>query len=123
MNFQSDKPLYIQVAEMIEKEILKGNIRVDEQVPSTTDFTRIYQINPATSMKGLNLLVEEGILYKRRGLGFFLGPRGKELILEKKREEFYQDLLPKFIEAMDLLDLDREDLIKKLREGGKDDRD
>lgn len=108
---------------MIEKEILKGNIRPDEQVPSTTDFTRIYQINPATSMKGLNLLVEEGILYKKRGLGFFLSPEGKGLILEKKRQEFYRDLLPRLIETMDLLDLDREEIIQKIREGGRYDRD
>ena len=100
MDFQSEKPIYIQVAEIIEREVLKGNIKANEQVPSTTDFTKIYQINPATSMKGLNLLVEEGILYKKRGLGFFVSEEGKGIILNKRRKDFFNEFLPNFIEEI-----------------------
>ena len=68
----SDKSIYIQIAETIENEILLENLKEDEQAPSTNQFAQLYQINPATARKGLNLLVDEGILYKKRGLGMFV---------------------------------------------------
>lgn len=123
MDFQSEKPIYIQVAEIIEREVLKGNIKANEQVPSTTDFTKIYQINPATSMKGLNLLVEEGILYKKRGLGFFVSEEGKEIILNKRRKDFFNEFLPNFIEEIELLELDKVEIIKLLIGERNHDRD
>lgn len=120
MDFQSEKPIYIQVAEMVEREILKGNIKANEQVPSTTYFTKIYQINPATSMKGLNLLVEEGILYKKRGLGFFVSEEGKELVLEKRRKDFFEVFMPTFIKEIELLELDKAGIIEKILDSKKE---
>ena len=69
----SDQSLiYLQIAQMLEDDILRGVYREEEQVPSTNELSRVYHINPATAAKGLNLLSAEGILYKRRGIGMFV---------------------------------------------------
>lgn len=71
----SDQSLiYLQIAQMLEDDILRGVYREEEQVPSTNELSRVYHINPATAAKGLNLLSAEGILYKRRGIGMFVAP-------------------------------------------------
>ena len=67
--FQEDRPIFLQIAEMLEDAILTGAFPEGEQVPSTTEISVRYQINPATALKGVNQLVEAGILHKRRGVG------------------------------------------------------
>ena len=67
--------IYLQIAQMLEDDILRGVYREEEQVPSTNELAREYNINPATAAKGINLLVAEGVLYKRRGIGMFVAPR------------------------------------------------
>jgi len=64
--------LYLQIAAMIEDQILRGLLLEEEQAPSTNELARLYRINPATAAKGLNLLTDEGILYKKRGIGMFV---------------------------------------------------
>ena len=66
-----EKSIYLQIGEMIETDILRGILLEEEQVPSTNELARLYTINPATAAKGVNILVDEGILYKRRGIGMF----------------------------------------------------
>ena len=70
--FQEDRPIFLQIAEMLEDAILTGAFPEGEQVPSTTEISVRYQINPATALKGVNQLVEAGILHKRRGVGMFV---------------------------------------------------
>ena len=66
------KSIYLQISEMIETDILRGILMEEEQVPSTNELARLYIINPATAAKGVNLLVDNGILYKKRGIGMFV---------------------------------------------------
>ena len=80
--------IYQQIAAMLEDDILRGVYREEEQVPSTNELSRAYNINPATAGKGLNLRVGEGILYKRRGLGMFVSPGAAEKVKEKRRAAF-----------------------------------
>ena len=86
----SDQSLiYLQIAQMLEDDILRGVYREEEQVPSTNELSRAYNINPATAAKGINLLVNDGILYKRRGIGMFVAPGAGEKVQEKRRAAFY----------------------------------
>ena len=71
-NFNDASAIYLQIAAMLEDDILRGVLREEEQAPSTNELARAYSINPATAAKGLNLLVDEGILYKKRGIGMFV---------------------------------------------------
>ena len=75
--------LYLQIARMLEDDILRGVYREEEQVPSTNELARSYNINPATAAKGINLLVADGILYKRRGIGMFVSKGAGETVKEK----------------------------------------
>ena len=82
--------IYLQIAHMIEDDILGGIYRQEEQVPSTNELARALRINPATAAKGINLLVEQGILYKRRGIGMFVAPGAGQAVRASRQAAFYK---------------------------------
>ena len=84
------RPIFQQVAERIEADILGGVLQEEGQVPSTNEFAAFYRINPATAAKGVNLLVDAGILYKRRGIGMFVAPGARAALLGQRREQFFR---------------------------------
>ena len=97
------KPIFLQVAEHIENDILDGTIPEESQVPSTNEISAFYRINPATAGKGVNLLVEKEILYKKRGIGMFVSPGARAKLRDRRREQFTDRYLrPLLIEARKL---------------------
>ncbi|GAB6989638.1 GntR family transcriptional regulator [Paenibacillus pini] len=86
-NFDDGLPIFQQIAEMFEDDILTGVYNEEEEVISTTQFAITFQINPATAVKGIALLVNEGVLYKKIGLGMYVVAKGAKLIVMKKRRE------------------------------------
>ena len=72
-----EKSIYIQISEMIENDILRDVLLEDERVPSTNELAKLYAINPATAAKGVNILVDAGVLYKKRGIGMFVSSWSK----------------------------------------------
>jgi GntR family transcriptional regulator len=119
IDFSSEKPIYLQLAEAIEDNILKGVFQEETQVISTTEISVKYKINPATAGKGVNVLVDEGILYKKRGVGMFVSTGAKERILKKRRENFLQGfILPLMDEALKL-GISKEEIIGMI-EGRKE---
>ena len=76
---------------MIENDILRDILLEEERVPSTNELAKLYAINPATAAKGVNLLVDEEILYKKRGIGMFVSTGAKRQIMEKRKKNFYDD--------------------------------
>ena len=111
----SIKPIYIQIAEWLEDEILKGNIVEEEQVPSKNQFASIYKINPATANKGINILVDENILYKKRGIGMFVTSDAKEIILKKRKEAFLKEFIDKLLYEADKLEISKDQIIEILK--------
>ena len=91
MQFTEDRPIFQQLAEQLEEAILAGTYPEESQVPSITEYSVAYKINPATALKGINLLVDAGLLYKRRGVGMFVSPGAREKLLGARRERFYHD--------------------------------
>ena len=87
LNNDSTKPIYVQIAEWLENEIIAERFTEDEKVYSQYQLAELFNINPATAAKGLTILVEEKTLYKKRGLGMFVAPDAKMMILEKRRNE------------------------------------
>lgn len=87
------RPIFIQIAELIEGDIVAGALLEEAQAPSTNEFAAFYRINPATAAKGINKLVDEGILYKKRGIGMFVATGARTRLLDRRREEFYQDYI------------------------------
>jgi len=88
-----NKPIYLQIKEHLEDSIIKETIESGERVPSTNEFAKYYKINPATAAKGINELVDEGILYKRRGVGMFVTENARELLIEKRKKTFYDNYM------------------------------
>jgi len=98
-----DRPIFQQVAEQIENDIISGALPEDTQVPSTNEFAAFLRINPATAGKGVNLLVDSGILYKKRGIGMFVSPGARERLVAARRERFRaQYVAPLLAEAAKL---------------------
>lgn len=87
------RPIFVQIAEQIENDIIDGILTEESQVPSTNEFATFYRINPATAGKGVNVLVDEGILYKKRGIGMFVATGSRERIMQKRRQHFEDEYL------------------------------
>ena len=111
-----NKSIYLQVSEMIETDILRGILLEEERVPSTNELAKQYTINPATAAKGINLLVDEGILYKKRGIGMFVAEGAKEHIIEKRRDAFYENYVKSLLEEARSLGISSEQLVDMIRE-------
>lgn len=120
VTFDDKQPIFQQVAHIIEDDILNGTFRVDEQILSVAQFAQLFQINPATVVKGIALLVNEGILYKKRGLGMYVSAEAKQKIQNQRRDRFYKEMLSNLLDEADKLELTTEDIItmiKQLRKG------
>ncbi|EME15997.1 GntR family transcriptional regulator [Rhodococcus triatomae] len=87
------RPLFQQIAEQIEGAIIDGSLPEEGQVPSTNELAAFHRINPATAAKGLNQLVAEGILYKKRGIGMFVTAGAREALRFRRREAFAQQYI------------------------------
>lgn len=97
------RPIFVQIAEQIENDIIAGVMAEETQVPSTTEFAAFYRINPATALKGVNLLVDDGILYKKRGIGMFVAGGAQARLTTKRRDQFSAEFVrPLLTEAAKL---------------------
>lgn len=115
-NLGEDKSIYLQISEMIEDEILRDILREEEQVPSTTELSKFYKINPATAAKGINLLVDKDILYKKRGIGMFVQVGAKERIMDARKKSFKETYVKKIISEAKLIGISKNDLKKLIDE-------
>ena len=116
------KSIYLQIKEMIEQDILRDILLEEERVPSTNELAKLYAINPATAAKGVNLLVDEGILYKKRGIGMFVATGAKEAIRKKRREHFFENYVKGMLTEAANLGISKEELIEMIawEQGGNE---
>ena len=114
------KPIYVQIAEWLENEILCGNIGSDEKIYSQYQLAEMFNINPATAAKGLNILAAENILYKKRGLGMFVSPNSRELIRERRKSQTLKTLIVDLVTEAKRLDLDDDELLNMVSKVIKD---
>ena len=110
-----NRPIFGQIAERIEEDILAGRLAEEEQVPSTNQFAALYQINPATAAKGVNLLVDQGILYKKRGLGMYVASGARAKLLEKRREQFFEHYIVTMLQEAEKLGITTEQLTEMIQ--------
>lgn len=118
IEFTKDVPIYIQIAQAIEDNIIKDIYKEDEMIPSTTEISVKYKINPATVGKGFNILVDEGIIYKKRGVGMFVSTGSKELLMDKRKERFFTDYVVTLLDEAKKLNISTEDIIKMIKKEG-----
>jgi len=117
VDFNSERPLFLQIAEGIEAAILSGAIEEEAQIPSTTEISVTLKINPATALKGINLLVDQGIVYKKRGLGMFVAKGAVEALQKKRTSSFYDEYVIRLVEEAKKLHLHKEQIIEMIEKG------
>ena len=108
------RPIFMQIAELIENDIVDGALAEEAQVPSTNEFAAFYRINPATAAKGVNRLVDEGILYKKRGIGMFVATGARAQLMDRRREEFFRQYVQPLAREARKLEISKEQLAQML---------
>ena len=116
-----EKSIYLQIKEMIENDIIRDILLEEERVPSTNELAKLYAINPATASKGVNLLVDEGTLYKKRGIGMFVAAGAKQSIVKKRKNRFFDDYIRSLLTEAASLGITKEELIDMIAAGKGED--
>lgn len=117
IEFEDERPIFVQIQEQIEDGILSGAFPEESQIPSTTEISVNYRINPATALKGINLLVDSGIVYKKRGVGMFVSKGAVKVIGEKRKEEFFDRYIVRLAEEAKKLSLTKKDVEDMIERG------
>ena len=117
INPDQEKPIFIQIAEGIEDGILTGAFPEESQIPSITEFSVNYKINPATALKGINLLVDENIIFKKRGVGMFVSKGAVQQLKKKRQNQFYDNYISNLIEEAKRLGISSDDIIATIERG------
>ncbi len=113
---EEGKPLFLQIAEQIEDSIVDGSLAEEAQAPSTNELASFYRINPATAAKGVAMLTDKGVLYKRRGIGMFVAEGARDMLLGERRSAFADRYIDPLLAEARTLGLDATDLAALLQE-------
>ena len=119
LDFHSERPLYLQIADSLEDAIFTGAFIEETQIPSTTEISAQYRLNPATVLKGMNLLVDESLIYKKRGLGMFVCQGAVEKIRAKRQGQFFRDYIERLLSEARKLNLSKGEIIELIERGYK----
>lgn len=111
------RPIFLQIAELIENQVIDGSLAEGAQVPSINEVAAFHRINPATALKGISLLVDAGVLYKRRGIGMFVAEGARDRLLADRRERFAAEFVQPLVIEARALGLTTDHLIEMIRKG------
>ncbi len=112
--FDDRSPIYQQIADGIKNDIVSGVLKEEEQVMSTNQYATFYRINPATAAKGFQLLTDEGILYKKRGIGMFVSSQAREKLMGERRERFFEEVVDKMAAEAKQIGIPVAEIVKRL---------
>ncbi|MEE1219931.1 MAG: GntR family transcriptional regulator [Ruminococcus sp.] len=119
INTGIDKPIFQQIKEGIEDAILSGAFPEGTQIPSITEFSVKYQINPATALKGINLLVEDNIVFKKRGVGMFVNQGAVNKLMENRKNDFFEKYVSSLVDEAKRLNISADDIKAMIERGYK----
>lgn len=114
MEFDSNKPIYLQIADSICNRILQGELKGEDRIPSVREFGAQIGVNPNTVARTYETLTDQGVIYNKRGIGFFVTENAAQNIRKEAKEKFLKEELPQFAEKARLLDISKEEIIKVL---------
>jgi len=112
MTFNSDKPIYVQMADRLCDEILAGKYQDDDRIPSVREYAVLLEVNTNTAVKAYDELARANIIYNKRGLGYFVTPGAKQQIMEERKQDFMKQRLPELFRQMQLLNISIDDVIE-----------
>lgn len=110
MEFNSNKSIYLQICDAICEQILSGVLKPDERIPSVREYGADIGVNPNTIMRSYEKLTADGIIYNKRGIGYFISPDACETVLAAQRKEFLEEELPQILRRMKLLGITIDEL-------------
>ncbi len=114
--FNQDKPIYVQIREKIEDQIVNDQLKEGEQAPSTNQLAAFYKINHVTVSKGVNQLVEEEILYKKRGIGMFVAEGAKEKLITKRKDAFKDAFIVGLVLEAEKLGISESEIVEYIKQ-------
>lgn len=117
INFEDERPIFVQIADGIEDAILTGAFEEGGQIPSITELSVSYKINPATALKGISILVDESIIFKKRGVGMFVAPGAVAKLRDKRKKQFFDHYIKKLIEEAKKLGITNQEILKMVERG------
>ena len=117
--FDDRSPIYLQIAEQIKNDIVTGALAEDEQVMSTNQYAAFYRINPATAAKGFAQLVDEGVLYKKRGIGMFVSPNARDLLRTGRQASFFAEVVDPMIREAQAIGVPLKDVVAHIEKAAK----
>lgn len=117
LRLESEKPIYVQLCEWLSDMIISGTIPEREQIPSTTEISVEYKVNPATALKGINMLVDKGVIFKKRGLGMFVSSGAVEKLKAERQQDFQQTYIDKMCEEAKKLGISKNEIIAMIERG------
>ena len=115
MQFNENKAIYIQIAERIADEIMLGVYNEDERIPSVREYAARMEVNINTALRSYAYLEQTGVIYQRRGLGYFISPDARQLIVRHYKEDFFGTFLPEMFNRMDMLGIGIEEEVPLFR--------
>ena len=111
MEFDSNKPIYLQISDSLCERILSGELKPEDRILSVRELGAEIGVNPNTVARSYEKLTDAGIIYTKRGLGYFVAPGAKEVVLEAERKSFLENAWPKLLKRAELLDIDLKKLL------------
>ena len=112
MEFDVNRPIYLQICDSLSESILTGEIKPDERILSVREYAAQIGVNPNTVARSYEALTSDGIIYNKRGIGYFVSAVAPQKVLESARQSFYENELPQFVKRMRLLNISFEDIMK-----------
>lgn len=114
--FNTDTPIYSQITKYLEDDIFTGLYPEESQVPSTTETSITYNLNPATVLRGYSTLAEEGLIYKKRGIGMFVSKGALKKIKKKRQKEFSENFIEPMLNEAIKLSLSDDEILENIKE-------
>ena len=110
MEFNAHKPIYLQICSQLYEQILRGDLKADDRIPSVRDYGIQLGVNPNTIMRSYEHMTNAGVIYNKRGIGYFIAPEAKEIVLRQMRDEFLTKELPEVVRKMKLLGISPDEM-------------
>lgn len=112
MDFDNNKAIYLQIADGICERVLSGQLQMDGRIASVREWGASIGVNPNTVARSYEVLTEMGVIYQKRGIGFFVAPDAKQKIISAQIKQFVESEVPAFVKRAELLGVDLKELIK-----------
>ena len=111
MEFDNNKPIYLQISDSLCERVLSGELKPEDRILSVRELGSELGVNPNTVARSYEKLTDAGIIYTKRGLGYFVAPGAKEIVLEALRKDFMENEWPRLLKRAALLDINLKELL------------